>query len=582
MRKGSKSQRRRAQVRSPTVSPGLVPGMSVTGTPKVKNELYQDPLESTITSNVGQPSLTYYHAPGTRLYDPERITKVEPQIFDDIPEWDNIHVDWLGNLKTLSAGPITPDPFWGLYPYPYFPQYSPEAGIVTPSVPIEGLSDNNYNYPDLQEQTKLPFALFLELFKTLTYEEQRQTILDPLVQSYKLDEQVQIYSAFILSLKEEYQQERMVDGIVESSFPEIPELPATAMEANERGSNDPEFVCEICHKQFRDRRALMRHMYTHAPRRFTCHICGKRFHQLRDLKRHIETVHPGTAKRGYICKFPGCIRDSSKPFSRRDNAIYHVETVHRVESHLTEGYIENVGCNIDSSDSGSDGAGVGSSEAKKPGDRNYQEHEEKNPSQSGTVPFNWGSPESGDYDDSPTSEEHGVSHQNTRTFASLTQDMYPSSVNTGFLSHHPATSVCEMGSGVSIPQENGNQTFWGVEYYSPSTIDIPSGLVRERTRRSSETRPDPLKAFPSKVQTPKTPPRQVKTRRNSSHSSTGAYQHRRLSSYPQILPKILPRPAQISPLLEPKDKLNPVNGVTKQRDRPGDKLHAVFDEKLQI
>ncbi|KAK6542761.1 hypothetical protein TWF694_006702 [Orbilia ellipsospora] len=578
MPKENTKQKGRSQAHSPMVSP-RAPASSAVIPPTMQNEPvpesfpYIIPPHSTILPGDSQGNLVYY---------PEHIPSFEPHIFGDIPGWDGIYEDWLGNPRSISPGAVGSGIFLGPYAYPYHPYHLP--GTYSTSLRVPAARPDGGIYQTSRTQSKycgLSFASFFQKFKALPYEKQRERMLDPVVQSYKLEEQVQIYDVFITSLREECQQERMVYGIVESC-PETPRITATTTEHtyNKDGSRAAEFVCEICHKEFRDRRALMRHMYTHLPRRFACHKCDKKFHQGRDLKRHLETVHADAGNSRYICKFPNCRRDFSKPFSRKDNAIYHVETVHRIEDRIAEEFIEKLVHSTDSSDSSSETARVGSYEMGNLDQRNYQEHEGKVPCQATSIPFNiavGGSPESGDHDDSPTPEDHAAGYENTSAVPN--QDMHPSLISAGRHGYGPTTSLCEMGSSGDAAQGRANQIFWDIEYYPPSTI--PSAAVRD-SRRSSEPRQDPLKAFSSKVQTLKTPPRQAKTRRNSSHSSVGAHQHRRLSSYPQVLSKILPRPAQSSPPLEPNIEHNFIGGVPLQPENLGEKLHAEFGEKLQL
>lgn len=54
-------------------------------------------------------------------------------------------------------------------------------------------------------------------------------------------------------------------------------------------ANDIRFVCEVCGKQFNERRTLIQHTITHQDRSFECGICGKKFGRQEVLNNHILT-----------------------------------------------------------------------------------------------------------------------------------------------------------------------------------------------------------------------------------------------------------------------------------------------------
>lgn len=89
-------------------------------------------------------------------------------------------------------------------------------------------------------------------------------------------------------------------------------------EANHtENTNDEKYICNECHKVFRAKHTLKRHLLIHFPiRNYQCPQCNKGFQRNFCLKRHIR-VHTG--ERPHIC--PHC----NRAFADRSNLIAHVK-----------------------------------------------------------------------------------------------------------------------------------------------------------------------------------------------------------------------------------------------------------------
>ncbi|KAK6519932.1 hypothetical protein TWF506_000226 [Arthrobotrys conoides] len=106
------------------------------------------------------------------------------------------------------------------------------------------------------------------------------------------------------------------------------------------------FNCHICNKAVDDTVRLKRHMLTHGPRNYRCNFpkCTWTFTFARDLERH-RKKH-GIAIQVFKCGFPEC----GRLMNRRDNARYHIRTVHNVNYGEANALVEVIPLDINTPD----------------------------------------------------------------------------------------------------------------------------------------------------------------------------------------------------------------------------------------
>ncbi|KAK6344629.1 hypothetical protein TWF718_006587 [Orbilia javanica] len=108
----------------------------------------------------------------------------------------------------------------------------------------------------------------------------------------------------------------------------------------------PPLNCHICDKVMEDNARLKRHLLTHGPRNYRCNFpsCTWTFTFAKDLERH-RKKH-GIAIQVFKCGVEGC----GRLMNRRDNARYHIRTVHGVEYGEANALVEVVPIDINMPD----------------------------------------------------------------------------------------------------------------------------------------------------------------------------------------------------------------------------------------
>ncbi|EGX48593.1 hypothetical protein AOL_s00080g222 [Orbilia oligospora ATCC 24927] len=118
------------------------------------------------------------------------------------------------------------------------------------------------------------------------------------------------------------------------------------LESEKEDQGSPSLTCHICNKAMDDVTRLRRHLLTHGPRNYRCNFpsCTWTFNLAKDLERH-RKKH-GITIQVFKCGFQGC----GRLMNRRDNARYHIRTVHGIEYGQANALVEVIPIDIKTPD----------------------------------------------------------------------------------------------------------------------------------------------------------------------------------------------------------------------------------------
>ncbi|KAK6496978.1 hypothetical protein TWF481_001957 [Arthrobotrys musiformis] len=127
---------------------------------------------------------------------------------------------------------------------------------------------------------------------------------------------------------------------------------AQRLKLEAEGQEPQSFNCHDCHKVFDDMPRLKRHLLTHGPRNYRCHFpgCTWSFTFAKDLERH--NKKHGMGIQVFKCGFEGC----GRLMNRRDNARYHIRTIHGLGYGEANALVQVLPIDINTPDQQSDAA----------------------------------------------------------------------------------------------------------------------------------------------------------------------------------------------------------------------------------
>lgn len=76
-----------------------------------------------------------------------------------------------------------------------------------------------------------------------------------------------------------------------------------AQEGTADEASQAELECPVCHRIFKEKRCLNKHMVIHANKTFKCETCGQAFLSEQGLKRHRDKIHQ--SERRFVCSACG-------------------------------------------------------------------------------------------------------------------------------------------------------------------------------------------------------------------------------------------------------------------------------------
>ncbi|KAF3209060.1 hypothetical protein TWF192_000226 [Orbilia oligospora] len=134
-----------------------------------------------------------------------------------------------------------------------------------------------------------------------------------------------------------YKQQSQIHAAVAEKF---------KLESEKEDQGSPSLNCHICNKAMDDVTRLRRHLLTHGPRNYRCNFpsCTWTFNLAKDLERH-RKKH-GITIQVFKCGFQGC----GRLMNRRDNARYHIRTVHGIEYGQANALVEVIPIDIKTPD----------------------------------------------------------------------------------------------------------------------------------------------------------------------------------------------------------------------------------------